>query len=335
MRTLRFVALSGAVLAAATATLIACGDDDGVFLDVPDSGLDVQQPDVNQPSTDSGPGADVNVPDTGITDAGDQDADAALTFFDASTYDAGPDAGFAPDAGPAAVQLADVFCNTLARCCFGDSTLQQGSPIADGGSFNRTQCLIDYGTNGFEQANTGASVDTSHIIVDQTGSNACAQKLQALSCNLGFAEFDSVRQTCYSALVGTQGPGESCTVSAECQKGLFCGNPDAGSGSGTCAVIRTTGQPCGDENSTPNDSQTLCSYRYSGEPARHCADVVFDGGVRTLLPKAQWNCADDLPLGASCPNSAWCSNGICDFDTRVCVATTQYFPPSDCTRYRQ
>lgn len=331
MNTLRFVVISAGVLAAATAMLVACGDDD-VVLAVPDGGADAQQPDANNTQPlDSGADAKNDLTDSGDNDSGNNlDAgDSGPTFFDASTYDAGPDAGFAPDAGQATVQLADVFCGTVSRCCFG-SDLKQGDALPGGGTYNRNLCLSDYQANGYEQASQGTTVNPSHIIVDQTGSQACAQKLQAMSCNLGGAEFDAIRAACYGALLGTQGPGESCNVAAECQKGLFCNNPDGGVGA--CALVRATGQTCGDVTTDINDAQHICSYRYSGDPSRYCQ--TYDFANSKFLPQAQWTCQDDVANGSKCLHSGWCQNGLCD-TTHTCVAQTTYFSTSNCNRYKQ
>ncbi|MBX3233253.1 MAG: hypothetical protein KIT84_20890 [Labilithrix sp.] len=320
------------------ALLVACGDDAGLVLDVVDSGTDGTVADVNRPDAVGDVDVpDVDVPDADTPDVDVPDADAGVddggpTFFDAATFDAGPDAGFVPDSGGAAVQLGEVFCSTVARCCFGDATLQQGAPLPGGGTYNRQKCLNNYANNGFEQASNGSAVNPNHVIVSQTNSADCAQKLEALTCNVGFDEFKAVRAACYGALLGTQGPEQSCSVSAECQAGLFCNNPTNGNDTGKCELVRATGANCGDFTTNANTSQHACSYRYSGDPPRYCE--WFDFTELKALPPAEWKCRDAKPNGSDCVSSAWCSAGICNFDTAKCETPTTYFTTDDCSQYR-
>jgi hypothetical protein len=297
MKRLHFAATIAGTLGAITATLIACSSDDTVIIQ-PDGGPDAT-PDVTTP--------DVITP----TDAGQDVTD--------------PDGGFLPDASQ--LQLAEIICETVARCCFGDSTLGQGGALDGGGTFNRTKCLDTYRENGFESSNPGPKASVSRINLNQAKATECGQKIRALSCQLTYPELQSARTACYAAQVGTQAAGQPCNV-GECAPGTFCNNTDGG---GVCETIRVNDAGCGFRDD-PAIAQHACSNRYSGDPARYCEfyDTVND----VTFPTNQWFCKTPRPNPELCLNSAWCGAGACNPENNQCGSPVNYFPSTLCTTFK-
>lgn len=301
MKRLHLVTVVTMGLVGLTGVLVACSGDDTIVTSSADGGFDA------------------NAPETGATDAGVAD----VVTTDVAEPD--PDAGFKPDA--AQQQLAEVICETVARCCFGDATLDAGQAIDGGGTYNQAKCLDTYRNNGFEQSHPGPTADVNRLALSQTKSAECVQRMKSLSCELGFAEFQAARTACYGALVGTQPANAPCNVSGECAPGNFC-TPDAG----TCQAIRPVNSDCGDLSGDPLQAQHVCSNRFSGTPAAYCEyyDTVGDD----VFPRNQWKCKSVRANGEYCLNNAWCGSGICNIADSKCASPVTYFPPSFCSGYK-
>ncbi len=302
MKRLRFAAIVTGGLVGFMGVLVACSSDDTIVTS-PDGG-------------DGGP----QQTETGSPDVQMEDVRNDVI--------SDPDAGFKPDA--AQQQIAEVICETVARCCFGNAMLEAGAPIGggDGGTFNKAKCLDLYRENGFEQSSPGPSAAVGRIQLSQTASADCAQKLKGLSCEVGFAEFQAVRTACYASQVGTQPLNGPCNVTGECVTGAFCNKPDGG----TCEAIRVDGG-CGDFTDDPALAQHACSNRYSGAPARYCE--FYDFLIDDSLPRAQWACKEARGNGEPCASSAWCNAGVCSSETFRCTSPVTYFPPTFCADYKQ
>lgn len=314
MKRLHFAAIGSSFLVSVMGVLAACSSDDTIVNNGTDSGTDGG----NDTGTDTG-----NNSDTGT------DAQPDVVNEDV-------DAGFKPDATERA--LGEVICQTLARCCFGDANLDAGSAIDGGGTYKQAACLDLYLYNGFEQSHPGSGADLSRITLNQAKAAECSSKMKALSCNLGFAEFNDDRAICYQALVGTVTAGNPCYLTGECAPGNFCnksvdgGVGDGGLAQGKCEAIRAVGAACGDFTTDPALAQHACSNKFSGNPSRYCEyyDTVNDN----VLPQNQWTCKDARPNGQLCLNNSWCASGLCDPTTNLCTTPVQYFPQTFCDAFK-
>lgn len=324
MKHLRRVGLAISVTSICTGILLACGDDTAVLLETAaDSGGDAKSiqavdssantgdtdvPDSQRPDTG---GPDADTPDA---DAPDADADAprdAQADVDIPPIDAGgPDADASDLAVNFPARLAEEFCKTTARCCFGDSDTAADAPV-DGGLYDRQHCLDLYTTGGLDQSSPNAqgAADFTKVAYDPSKAAECLGRIRVLSCGANAAEYRAMILACYAALPGMQAAGELCNRSSECQPGFFCNTADkATTDAGACEAIRGTDSDCGDWTTSLVQSQNSCSNRYSTDPPRYCT-VLDDSG--NLRPKTDWKCADSRAIGATCANDSWCATGLC------------------------
>jgi hypothetical protein len=289
----------------AAAPLAACSDDTSVN-PTTDAGL------LDSPATDA-------PADTNVTDA---PADTSET-----------------DAGLTIATVADVIsehmCTALARCCFGNPNPPDGG--VDGGSFDRGACLKLYADLGFENSSVGHTLFTNgKVQLDQTKANECITKIDALTCSLTGAALRDIRTTCFAAVKGTATAGQACGQSVECAAGLFC-NPTTPGGAltGTCAPLKTAGQPCGLFTNSSNPavnsikSEEACSYRGSGAPPLYCSS--YDFATDTYPDPGTWTCKAGVADGERCNDTTWCATGICDPSDFVCKSPVQYFAEGSCT----
>lgn len=321
MNKLRLLCLSSLTSIALTGALVACSSDDTIVTN-DDAGADAAQPDgsdqdVNQPPTDGGP--DV------ITDAG----------LKVETY---------------AEQLAATMCNALTKCCFGNANVPDGGTVDGGsevgsGTFDHAECQNLYARLGFENANVGLATTTQNVVVNQAKGAECIAKIDALMCDLSGASLKEIRSACFEALEGQLKNGAACKTSLECEKGLFClpgdgGVVDADGGSnGTCAPLRTQGQPCsiqdtGSDESDSTASEIACSWRGGGDTNLRCASYD-DTGYKPN--RADWTCEATVANGEICNTTVSCSNGICDpgddFMKYTCEPVLTYFNKFACSAH--
>jgi len=302
LRLVAFVSVGFAFVAAAP--LVACSDDTSI-----------------NPTTDGG------LPDSPSTDA--PTGDTSVTDAPSET---------SVDGGLKIETIADVvsahMCTALARCCFGNGNPPDGG--ADGGTFDRAECQRVYTDLGFENSSVGHTLFADgKVTLDQQKGADCIAKIDALTCNLTGAGLQDIRTTCFAAIKGLATAGQACGQSVECASGLFC-NPTTPGGAltGTCAALKTAGQPCGlftnsNEGKNSIKSEEACSYRGSGAPSLFCDSYDFVGQVYT--DPATWTCKASVANGQDCNDSTWCSSGICDPDTFKCMSPVQYFSQLSCS----
>lgn len=304
MNKLRLVAfLSVGTAFVAAAPLAACSDDTSVN-PTTDGGL-LDSPSVDAPT------------DTNVTDApADTNFDAGLTIE----------------------TIADVvsakMCNALARCCFGNANPPDGG--ADGGTFDRAECQRLYADIGFENSSVGHTLFKSggKVVLDQKAAADCLAKIDTLACTLTGPALQEIRTTCFASLKGLATAGQACEQSVECATGLFC-NPTTPGGAltGTCAALKTDGQPCGlftngIVGANAIKSEEACSYRGSGAPPLRCDS--YDFVAQSYPDPATWTCKAAVANGADCNDSTWCTSGICDPETFKCTSPAQYFSKYSC-----
>jgi hypothetical protein len=300
---LRLIVLAGgATLIAGAAFLVACSDDDTSV--TTDSGIDG--------------GADSRSDAPVTTDSGGGDTGVDSSF----------DGGFVLDTFDQ--QMATELCKSLARCCYGTATPAPDGG-ADGGTFDMAACEVQYGKLGFEGSNISTLRDGGNVSLDQVAADSCLNKIKAASCNLPGPEFKQIRDACFSVYTGKLGANAACKGSSECQVGSFCKGAVDG-GAGTCTAIRAVGAACGDFTDDPVLADEACSYRRGGAPANYCNFYDFTAAGDGTLDAGDWKCAAPLNAGASCANSLWCNQTLCDPGSFTCVTPDKYFDQS-CTRF--
>lgn len=312
---LRLSLLVGTSLSAAWA-IVACSSDDTVVT-APDAG-----------GIDSGKDATT----VDVVDAGGPDADAGQ-----------PDSG---DGGLTAetflTEVGQAYCQSVARCCFGDDNLDAGAPVDGGKTYDQEHCISFNAKTGYVASNQGAfAADKARLKVDPQKRVECLQRLKSLTCNtLPAAEHRAARAACYAALSGTQTAGKPCGHSIECATGHFCNKSDAGVG--VCEALRTPSAPCGNGHDpalgdieATEYAEHVCSYRGSGDTTAFCDYYTFnpDGGDGTYKAPADWKCVASRTDGQNCANDAWCSEGICNATTLTCEASDLPFPQELCSFY--
>jgi hypothetical protein len=260
-----------------------------------------------------------------VVDAGGPDATPDVVKADAEPQDSGPDTSF--DGGVKLEtfpeQLADAFCRSQSRCCFGDPNVDAGAAV-DGGTYNRALCQSIAKQLGFETSSSGFSAArTTAVVIDQVKALDCVQKVDQLTCNTTGTELATVRSTCFNAFQGQMTQGQGCLASVECAKGLFCSATDGGMGA--CEPLRDAGAPCGDWTNDINKSEEACSWRGGGDPGRHCE--TFDLGTGQYTDAGLWTCQDNVANGQPCNSSVWCADGICDPTNNdyTCKSPLPYF----------
>ncbi|MBN9166035.1 MAG: hypothetical protein BGO98_21220 [Myxococcales bacterium 68-20] len=302
-----------------TGALVACSSDDTIIT-----------------NNDGGPNptADAGVPDAEPSDdAGPDVTDAGLKV---ETY---------------AEQVADTMCNALTRCCFGNANVPDGGTVDGGesgsGVFDRAECLGLYSRLGFENANVGLSTTTKNVVVNQAKGADCIAKINALMCNLDGASLKAIRSACFEALEGQLKSGEACKTSLECASGLFCLPGDGGvvvadgGSNGTCAPLRTKGQPCslqetGNDEVDSTASEIACSWRGGGDTSLRCASYESTTGSYKA-DRSTWTCEPTVANGEICNTTVSCADGICDpgddFDKFVCEPVLTYFNKFACSAH--
>lgn len=303
--------------------LFACGDDISVISSDGDGGIDGSSdidrsaPDSSEPSPDASPDAQ-------------DDSDAST---DASTDDGGevyPDAGLTME--NYAGSLAHVLCRALARCCFGNADLEHGDPVDGGAAFDRDTCVAFYTNVGFESSSGELPTSDDNLTLNNAKGDECVAKIENLTCDTPGIMYTTVASACFSAVVGKLGAGEPCTKSVECLPGHFC--TAAGSEPGTCAVLRTEGQDCGDWINTGTTdykaerSGEACSYRGKGVDTGLYCDF-FDFVEGKYRPQDEWKCKQAGGVNAQCLSTPWCKDSLCDdLDTLTCQSPKLFFAPS-------
>jgi hypothetical protein len=300
MRHFRFALVAvGSVLAAA-GVLLACTSDDTVVTD--DAGAD------------TGTGPETGTTDSGV-DAGEKDAepdvlvDAGLTF---PTF---------------REQLANSFCRSIARCCFGDSALAHDAGV-DGGFFDRDSCLSLARSAGFEGSNLFNEDAGTPLVLNQAQALECVAKVDAIACQLGRAEFVAARSACFNAVRGTAVAGDACATGIDCVPGTFCNRTTS-----KCENLRGDDAGCGDFIDDTYRAEEACSWRGSGDTNRFCDS--WDFAQQAPKPQAEWRCRPAVATGERCLSSPWCADGLCDdrndLDNNgendyVCRSPITYFP---------
>lgn len=276
MKNFRFAVVAlGSSLAVAGA-LLACTSDDTIVTPE-DAGSDTG----TETGTDAGT-------DTGADDASpDALIDAGLTF------DSFRD------------KLADVYCKSVARCCFGDPNLAPDAAVDGGGHYNQELCLGGARSGGFEGSLLFNEDAGTPLILNQAQALECIAKLEAISCSLGRAEFVAARAACFNAVRGTAAIGSACATGIDCVPGSFCNRATS-----KCEALRPLDGGCGDFSPSGGTADEACSWRGSGDTNRFCDSWDFDQAQ--LKPQAEWRCAESRPNGQLCINSLGCSEGLCD-----------------------
>jgi hypothetical protein len=225
-------------------------------------------------------------------------------------------------------RLGDAMCGSLARCCYGDASLADKAPLGNGNVFHRAACAgtNHFGTSGLEGSSVGASlVGGGNVVLDKAKAQDCLAQVKALPCDTPAATFAAARAACFGALRGVLTAG-ACKGNIECAEGFFCKTPEgSASNDGVCTPLRSIDGACGDFGDH-NYADAACSWRGGGNTKAFCALANFGGAKGVgILPPAQWKCEAGKPNGASCGNSTWCADGICDETTGVCSATSKLF----------
>lgn len=224
--------------------------------------------------------------------------------------------------------VVEELCKKLANCCFGDENLSADASV-DGGHYNQTRCLDMYRAASLEESAPGPKASFGRISFDESQAESCISAIRSLSCTTTGAEYQAARAACYGATVGVQATNDPCHVSAECSPGHYCNALDGG---GSCVALRDVDASCGDLVGDPTAGQQLCSYRYSGDPARYCES--YDFGTSHTILAANRKCKVAGANGARCTTNEWCASGLCDFDTGTCVASVNEYPSYACDYFR-
>lgn len=269
---------------------------------------------------------------------------------DAGTQDVITDAGL--NAENYADTVARAMCNALAKCCFGNASLDAGEPV-DGGTFDRAECQGVYRVLGFESSNVGLELTQENFIINQAKGAECLAKIDALACNLDGPSLKAIRAACFQALQGRLPNGAPCKTSLECQDGHFClplgpdagldaGSNDAGADAapaptGICTPLRKEGENCsvvdtGNPEVDSIASEIACSQRGGGDTGLRCDSYDFVLG--DWRPRSEWKCQKTVPNGEGCNTTVWCSDGICDpgdnLDKYICEPMRVYFNKYAC-----
>src|SRR5262249_18234059 len=153
-------------------------------------------------------------------------------------------------------------------------------------------------------------------------------KVEAITCQLGHADFAAIRTACFNAYHGTTAVGGNCNVGIDCAVGAFC-NPTTGK----CEALRGADGGCGDFTDDSYLAEQACSWRGSGDTNRNCDSWDFDNAVEK--PRSEWRCQPTRANGEWCLTSQWCSQGLCDdrndldndgFSDYKCRTPITYFP---------
>lgn len=321
-----FVFSSGTILAATAMSLVACSDDTSVEVSVaPDSGIDAA-PSTDDAGMDGSPSVVDSGADDGSAEDGGETPDGALDSGNEGDLDAGLTVDIYAD------NLADVFCGSISRCCFGDPNGPDGGQV-DGGTYDRANCESVMRMYGFDRSNEGlATADPTRLTLNQKRAVDCLKKVEQVSCQLSGAELRAAHLSCFAAIRGTVQNGSDCTHSIECAAG-YCKpkNPTTPAwtvNGGTCAPLAAVGDNCGSQFDTaatdPNNVETddvyassICSTRGSTDTNLYCKS--YDYAQDTYLARSDWKCTQsDANVGDWCSTTAWCKTGICDLSTYKC-----------------
>lgn len=307
MKNLRLIGFGTGSLLVIAGVLFACGDDTVVSVDA---------------GTDAATDAPAVIDGSVIPDGG----------FDVVTVDAG-DAGGPLTVAEFTTRFAETFCKSLARCCFGSANTAGDAGVIgnnDAGRYDQAACLGTYRAAGFESSFAGLSPDGgAKVALDPAKALECLQKAEAASCNMTGAEFQATRAACFQAVKGTVTAGGACVGSIDCAPGNFC-NPSAAGGA-KCEALRPADGGCGDVSSDPVVADQACSWRSSGDTARHCEVYDFLGG--NDIAQADWKCKAAYPNTSDCANSAWCAAGICSSETFTCESPSVLFNSGSCGQF--
>jgi hypothetical protein len=174
MKQTRLVLVAVGGLSAAMAALFACDSSDDTVITEDASVPETSTP----PAVDSGPVTDGSGPVT----------------------DGGFDAGIKPNTFVS--DYATAYCQTLARCCWGnpepgDASIDGGG---DGGTFDIDKCMTVAST-GFDSSHAHLNdVDAAAVVLDQKTADDCVSAIKTLTCTVSGATFNEVRTTCFNSL---------------------------------------------------------------------------------------------------------------------------------------
>lgn len=293
MKHFRFAVIALGCSLSVAGALLACTSDDTIVTH-------------NDASVD----ADTSTPDTGVEDANpDVLIDAGLTFESFRE------------------KLADTFCRSVARCCFGDPNLA-GDAGVDGGFYNQALCLQMGQSNGFEGSLLFNEDAGTPLILNQAQALECMAKLEAISCTLGREEFVAARAACFNAVRGTATVGATCMTGIDCVPGSFCNRA-----TGKCEALRPEDGGCGDFDPSTGNPDEACSWRASGDTNLFCDS--WDFVASDFRPTQEWRCQRARANGQLCINSTSCAEGLCDDRNDIdhndqvdyiCRSPITYFP---------
>jgi hypothetical protein len=199
---------------------------------------------------------------------------------------AGGDGGSGRDAGPgtgggaSAVKLADLPAKVAEAACTVTETCL--GPVTQPGvdCVETTRQKIAEGEFSLFQS----AIDAKRISYDGTKVTACTDALKKAGCDLLTQRIASL---CADVIQGTVDGGGTCSLNAECRKGLFCERAKAGPGGaieascpGKCTELLASGQPCATSDECKDG--LVCSHSKCAEPVKEGAACSKDTGPDCL-----------------------------------------------------
>jgi hypothetical protein len=141
-------------------------------------------------------------------------------------------------------ELASVTCEVVDQCFAGAYSVISGGEDCNT-SITRS---IEDGEFGLVQR----AVDAGEVTYDPSAVSGCLDAVRSAGCAI-FTQ--RLGELCADVLVGAVASGGDCTISVQCQSGLFC-KTDAAC-PGTCTALLAAGQACEDDDQC--QSGLLCS----------------------------------------------------------------------------
>jgi hypothetical protein len=232
-------------------------------------------------------------------------------------------------------QVAQALCNRYASCCF------MGG---DASAFNTDLCVGSYTAFGYQGSSEGINrLLSGHVAFDPAQAKSCLDQINAVDCSTNMrtsAQEKAIRSACFGAMTGTVPAGSPCADPIECAPGLFCsvgGAPanDAGY-TGLCTALRTTGGACGDFGmNNPAGSETICSYRGSGNTGLTCHNSDYATG--NFFDAGSWTCQPQQAATQGCNQNVDCTTALCDPGAQenlfTCANAEAFIYPFACVNF--
>jgi hypothetical protein len=243
----------------------------------------------------------------------------------------------------ATATLAGAFCERIVQCCTGGQIA-----CTAGHAITRDECvaLVQLSLRAQTDA-TAQAVTAGRRRVDSDALDACVDAIAQSGC-YPFASLEACTESVL--FPGTQGDGEVCLDSSECQDGTWCyGLADGGQG--VCVRLQAEGELCYDSSQCRADlycaaegyvcqprseaggpceadeagaaEAPLCAAGTTCNPSTErcegpaaegesCASRACREGLFCGFSDNRFSCQAPLPDGEACVSDFQCASGHCD-----------------------